>query len=126
MNYSAEFGSLHQEENAASTYSLSTSFITWTSMNESDSSSGITADIVTHDITVSPAGVYNVFFHASFEGSSGKIAVHAPYAAGIVRLHITRHDKQGLPHKSLILRTQALGIVILVYINNLLFIALYR
>ena len=71
VNYSAEFGSLHQEENAASTYNLSTSFMTWTSMNESDSSSGITSSISTHDITVGPAGVYDIFFHASFEGSSG-------------------------------------------------------
>ena len=70
-NFSAEFGTLHQEENAASIYNLFTSFITWTSMNESSSSDGIDASVTTHDITVSPSGIYNLFFHASFQGSTG-------------------------------------------------------
>lgn len=70
-NYSAEFGSLHQEEDAESSYNLSTSFMAWTSMNEATSSSGITASTATHDITVGPAGVYDLFFHASYQGSSG-------------------------------------------------------
>ena len=69
-NYSAEFGSLHQE-NLEVTYNLSTLFQTWTSMNESDSSSGIIASISTHNITISPAGIYELFYHSSFQGTSG-------------------------------------------------------
>ncbi len=98
-NYSAEFGSLHQEEVAASTYSLSTSFMTWTSMNEATSSSGITASTITHDITIGPEGVYDLFFHASFQGSSGDEIILAMFLNETTILdEIIRTQAKGATH----------------------------
>ncbi len=98
-NYSAEYGTLHQEEVAESTYNLSTSFMIWTSMNESDSSSGIDASAITHNITVGPDGVYDIFFHSSFEGSSGDEITIAMFLNNTTILdEIVRTQAKGATH----------------------------